>query len=561
VAARLPFLVLLLATCLAAQSPRLLDRIEAPIAYVSLDANAAPRGPAGEDADRGAVDAVQQLLADPGLDTCLCGAKGATARVWKLVRGVLLRNRGEFELALTGVVPGVGRPLIVLRVQLQSAEAERLHGLLQQGSMAVAHRTVGGQPTFRLLDRDAADLVPPAVAASGPGELIELALVGTDLVVGNDDLAMQELLAPEPKRTTAAPKHVLAADPKFLALRQRLGVPAGSLFVYGDWPRLGHRLQTSLVGVPGTLLDWSGLGSARRVMLSLAPTNAAFEATLLLAFEAEHDSGDTGPAAAEAVDGWLAAAQHVAAKQLLRELPGAGLGGVVVAVDLADLAARSHRGEHMLRDLRHSFDEYGLDFDRNVLGRLGSFGTVQVLLREAAVGAAPAIEAVYAVRAKNKKAAGDLFTDLRRAAEAHGIARLVAAKDRRSPDVLELRPEHEPGGRAGAPICVAVVEDSVLVTFDAGTILRVHDDYRRAAKSRTRRDSVVGAAVQRVGGSEICGLFDVDLQGLFSGLTESMAAAGTSLDLSRVPSRHIGYLALEPHAGGSLVRIGVLSSQ
>jgi hypothetical protein len=559
VAVRLPFLVLQLATCLAAQSPRLIDRIEAPIAYVRLDANAAARGP-GEARDRGAVDAVQQLLADPGLDTCLCGAKGAPARVWKLVRGVLLRNRGEFELALTGVVPGVGRPLLVLRVQLQSAEAERLHGLLQEGSMAVAHRTVGGQATFRLLDRDAADLVPPAVAASGPGELIELALVGTDLVVGNDDLAMQELLAPESTRTTAAPKHVLAADPEFLALRQRLGVPAGSLFVYGDWPRLGHRLQTSLAGVPGTLLDWSGLGSARRVMLSLSPANAAFEATLLLAFEAE-DRSDNGSPAAEAVDGWLAAAQHVAARQLLRELPGAGLGGVVVAVDLADLAARSHRGEHMLRDLRRSFEEYGLDFDRNVLGRLGSFGTVQVLLREAAEGAAPAVEAVYAVRARNKKAAGDLFTDLRRAAEAHGIARLVAAKDRRAPDVLELRPEHEPGGRAGPPICVAVVEDSVLVTFDAGTILRVHDDYRRAAKLRTRRDSLVGAAVQRVGGSEICGLFDVDLQGLFSSLTESMAAAGTSLDLSRVPSRHIGYLALEPHESGSLVRIGVLSSQ
>jgi hypothetical protein len=563
-----PFLMLLLSTWAAAQAPRLLDRIEAPIAYVSVGGSTRVGGStetATTDAAREAEPTLQRLLADPGLDVFLGGTDGPTAAAWSFVRGVVVRRSGEFELALTGIVPGAGQPLMLMRVQLPAPEAERLQALLQQGTVATSHRTIGAQPTFRLLDRAPRTGSAPGNEAQsgealGPGELIELAVVGADLVVGNDGLGMQELLTPLPVGTTAGPaRRVLSADPQFLALRERLAAPAGSLFAYGDWQRLGHRLQHSLAGLPGTLLQWSGLGEARRIMLSLAPSKSAFEATLLLAFEDTPAANTTTVGEALAVDGWLSAAQRVTAKQLLPELPGAGLGGVVVAVDLASLAARSHRGEHMLRDLRHSFDEYGLDFDRNVLGRLGALGTVQLLLRDDVEGAAAAVAAVYAVRARSKKAAADLFTDLRRAAEAHGMGRLIAGKDRRVPDVLELRPER--GDLAAAPICVAVVEDSVLVTFDADTIHRVHDDYRRTAKARGRRDAAVVGAIQRIGSEDISGLFDVDLQGLFGSLTGSSRAAGSTLDLSGLPSRHIGYLALEPAAGGSLVRVCVLSSQ
>lgn len=561
-AVRGAILMLVLSTWAAAQSPRLLDRIEAPIAYVSLGGRAAADAPAA--GAPAAEPTLQQLLADPGLDGFLGSREGATAAAWSFVRGVVVRRRGEFELALTGIVPGAGQPLILMRVQLPPPEAERLQGLLQQGSVAESYRTIGAQQTFRLRDRAShAPGSPDRGAAVGPGELVELAVVGADLVVGNDGMGMQELLTPLPATTSAAPaRRVLAADPQFVALREQLAVPAGSLFAYGDWPRLGHRLQHSLTGLPGALLQWSGLGEARRIMLSLAPSKSAFEATLLLAFEDAPDAsprpaGDASPG----VDGWLSAAQHVTAKQLLPELPGAGLGGVVVAVDLASLAARTHRGEHLLHDLRHSFEEYGLDFDRNVLGRLGALGTVQLLLRDDVEGVAAAVAAVYAVRARSKKAAADLFTDLRRAAEAHGIGRLVAGRDRRAPDVLELRPAHESGDRDGLPICVAVVEDSVLVTLDADTIHRVHDDYRRSAKTRGHRDAVVGSAIQRIGGEDISGLFDVDLRGLFASLAGSTPTAGSPLDLSGLPSRHIGYLALEAAAGGSLVRVRVLSSQ
>lgn len=571
VVVRSPIPMLMLAAVAAAQAPRLLDRIEAPIAYVSVGGGAVATGQPPADAEPTQQEptpqepTLQDLLADPGLDMFLGGREGATAAAWSFVRGVVVRRRGEFELALTGIVPGAGQPLVLMRVQLPLPEAERLQGLLQQGAVAELHRTIGARQTFRLRER-----TPPAGGRSdrqteaGPGELVELAVVGADLVVGNDSLGMQELLTPQTAVTSASPeRRVLGADPEFLALRERLGVPSGSLIAYGDWPRLGHRLQHALTGVPGALLQWSGLGEARRVLLSLAPSKSAYEATLLLAFEpgaATEPNTPSSASPAATIDGWLSAAQSVAAKQLLPELPATGLGGVVLAVDLADLAARSHRGEHVLRDLRHSFDDYGLDFDRNVLGRLGSLGTVQLLLHDDVDGLAASVAAVYAVRAKNRKAAADLFADLRRAAEAHGIGELLAGKDRRAPDVLVLRPQHDPDPEA-PPICVAVVEDSVLVTFDPDTIHRVHDDYRRTAKNRGRRDAVTTNAIQRLGGSPISGLFDVDLAGLFANLSGASRAAGTALDLSGLPSRHVGCLALEDQAGGTVVRISVLSSR
>jgi hypothetical protein len=536
-------LLLVLATVAPAQAPRLVDCVEAPIAYVRIDG--------GENgANRRAT--VQRLL-DGAVGTAVVGEPaGPMARACQLVRMLLARDCGEVELVLTGVVPGVGRPLLLLRVRLPEAEAGRLHGLLHEGSLAAPHRTLGTQQTWRLLaDAAAGD----AVADRGPGARIELALVGADLVVGNDDLGMQELLAPMPASTTAAPRRVLSADPRFQELRQRLDAPPGSLFAYGDWQRLGHRLQGLLTGLPGALLDRSGAAGARRVMLSLAPAPGATAcaATLLLSFE---DAAGSDPGAVAAIDGWLAAAQSVPPRQLLPELPVAELGGMVVAVDLADLAARSPRGARLLHDLRHSLAAYGLDFERHVLGRLGTLGTVQLLLRDGEVGAAAEVVAAYAVRARSRAAAGDLFTDLRRAAEAHGIGRLVVARDRRTPDVLELRAGAD---AARPPICVTVVDDTVLVAHEAATLQRSHDDHRRSAKVRGRRDAVVAGAVQRMGGAAVCGLFDLDLRGLFVRLLRSKDSGGASPDLAAVPMRYVGTLASEAGTGGVFVRVCVWS--
>ena len=492
--------------------------------YVSLEGGAGEGGaadgaPKADAAGRPVPGPVHQLLADPAFDA-LFGASttanagtvpaGSASRALTLVRGVLGRSSGDLELVLTGVVPSAGQPLLVLRARLRKDDRERLQGVLQGADLAQPHRVLGGEKTWSLRTNDRA-------AVAGPGELVELALVGDDLLVANDSTAMEELLAPVDQRTSASTTRlVLSADPRFTSLRKRVQVPAGSLLVYGDWLRLGQRLQAATQKeagagseLPSFLLEWSGLGSARSVMASLSGVGGDFTGTLLLDFDhaerapewrrmppgpdrggpdrggrrdgPDHRGGpDREPRGdISPIDGWLAAAQSVPARTLLPELPGGGLGGLVLAVDLADIAKRSPGGIGMLRMLRDSFADYGLDFDRNVLSRLGSRGTVQLLFRRAD-DATTEVVSVYSVRARSKKAANDLFQDLRRAVEQGGFGTLITNKDRKGPEVLLLsraRPSH-----AESTIGVALYEDSVLVAFDDETLVQVHEEYKRTAR-------------------------------------------------------------------------------
>jgi len=189
---------------------------------------------------------------------------------------------------------------------------------------------------------------------------------------------------------------------------------------------------------------------------------------------------------------------------------------------------------------------------------------VQLLFRRGEGATATELVSVYAARAKSRKAAAELFDDLRRAAEQHGLGKVVASRAVASgaigPEVLELRDRRE-----GAPTYVAIHEDSVLLAFDAATITDVLDEYRRTAKSRSKRDAVVSGAVQSIGGDKVSGLFDLDLGPLFEHVAQHLAqrvggAQGSKLDLSRIPHRHIGYLDLQPREDGVVLRICVLSS-
>ncbi|MEO6594020.1 MAG: hypothetical protein ABIP94_04635 [Planctomycetota bacterium] len=570
----------------AVQAPRLVDCIEAPLAYVCLHpigpTQTGPTQTGPHAAPVEALGAVQRLLGDPSLDQLFGGVRAESApssanRALAVVRGVLGRSSGDLELALTGVVPTVGQPLLVLRVRLQGADADRLQALLGGDSLARPHRVLGGKQTYRL---------PPAggggAVQADAGQIVELALIGTDLLVSTDGLAMQEVLAPAPATTSAGPKRrVLSADPRFTSLRSQLTVPPGSLLLYGDWQRLGKRLHTSLAGLPGAVLDSSGLGSAGSIMISIAAAQTNFAATVLLDFDAEGAPANRAPTSGakpqsaktqtcEGIDGWFAAAQSVPARSLLPELPGGGLGGLVIAVDLESIATRSHRGAHMLRELRDAFRDYGLDFDRNVLGRLGSHGTVQLLVRRGEGDVATEVTSVYSVRAKSRKGALDLFEDLQRASEAHGIGRFLpgksipakdaaggaAGRDRRSPDVIELK-----HGRQEQTVCVAVFEEHLLLAADAETLVQVHDEFRRSTKLRSKREQFVANTIQAIGGESIAGLFDLDLQPLFEHVAGAFARASAPLDLAAVPKRHVGYVDLQPREGGTVMRICVLSSR
>ena len=103
---------LVAAAAVSAQAPRLVDSVEAPLAYMSMEVAPVAAGA------RSQPGPVQKLLADPALGVLLGGSDAAGAtRALALVRGLLTRNSGELEIALTGVVPDGGQPLLVLRAR------------------------------------------------------------------------------------------------------------------------------------------------------------------------------------------------------------------------------------------------------------------------------------------------------------------------------------------------------------------------------------------------------------------------------------------------------------
>jgi hypothetical protein len=546
------------AAAVSAQAPRLVDSVEAPLAYMSMEVAPVAAGA------RSQPGPVQKLLADPALGVLLGGSDAAGAtRALALVRGLLTRNSGELEIALTGVVPNGGQPLLVLRARLLQSESKRLREVLDAGELAAPGRRFGANKAYRL--RDAAS--QESAGRDGIGHEVELALVGDDLVVGNDTLAFATLLDPsKPAAVTAAtPRKGLAADPHYRVLSTQSKVGAGALRVYVDWPRLGQRLRPSLEGLPGALLRSSGLDSARGVMLTVEGSGAAFAVKLLLDLPKHgaggrpdgrtHGGGSESDAYSE-LAGWLASVQPVAPRALVNELPGGGLGGLVLSVDLARMLARSPSGEHLLHDLEHAFDEYGLDFQRNVLSRLGAQGTVQLqLARSGRAGAE--LRSVYALRTKGRNAAVDLLGDVRRATEAAGIGRLVPMRERRL-ELVEIR-----SAVLHASVAyLAAHEDDLLLSSDAESLAAAIDDMRSVGRARTRRDQIVGNAVQALGNERVAGLFDVDLAPLFTQFANAVTASGGArLDLSQQPKRHVGTLDVQRKDDGVIVRISVISSR
>lgn len=543
------WLALACAAALPAQAPRLVDSLAAPLAYLSLDAGVA--------ATRGQPGAVQRLLADPALGVLLgptrssAGAQVAPnggMQALALVRGLMTRGVGELEIALTGVVPDGGQPLLVLRVRLQARESQRLQQVLATGELAAPARQFGAHQAYRLRSEAARDDL---------GHEVELALVGDDLLVGNDPLAFATLLLPaSAARTGPVAATGLAADPRYQALRTQANAGPGALHVYVDWPRLGRNLRSSLGGMPGALLRTSGLDAARSVLLTIDAPNGALAATLLLDVPRDHQGAAPEPLATT-LDGWFASVRPIAGKSLAGELPGAGLGGLVLSVDLAQMFTRTHGGEHLLHDLEHAYDEYGLDFQRNVVSRLGEHGTVQLHVVRSPDAVAE-VHSVYALRTRSRTAAVDLFADLRRVAETTGLGKLVAVRERRSFDLLELKGR----GPEALSAFVAIGDDEVLVANDAESVAAAVDERRSAGRARVRRDQIVTQVVQALGSDRVAGLFDVDLTPLFAQLAASFVGAdGKPLDLSRLPKRHVGCVDVHRDDTNSIVRIRVLSSR
>lgn len=571
------------AAALPGQSARLVDAVEQPLAYLCL----AAAGPGAASREPGPV---RKLLADPALDAVFGGSPAASeGSALALVRGVLARTPGELELVLTGILPKGGQPLLLLRARLQGKETARLGRVLADGQLAAPGRRIGDRETFVLRSGRADTAAAPG--GSTPGAQVELALVGDDLLVGNDGSAMSELLA-LPAQTSASPRAgSLAADPRFVALRAQSNPQPGGLWLYADWRRLGGRMPQMLSGMHGALVGSSGLAAARAVVASIgssaAATGAASPGTgggasahgttttgtaamtpaadLLAAdFVVEFDIGNPGLGSdrvlrGPGIDGWLNAIQPAAPKALAAELPASGLGGLVLSVNLATVARRSCGGSHLLREVEFAFRRYGLDFQRQLLDRLGTRGTLQLQLGRG--DAAATVNSIYAVRVQNRGTAADIFADLRRVCTAEGLGQLVPrdSKDPKALEALEVRSPHH-----DAQIVVVAHDDMLLLAPTADVLFAFVDDLRagegKGARVRGRRDQAA-AAVVAAGRSEVAGMFDLDLEPLFQQLASALASAGAKLDLSQLPKRHSGFVDLQRGPTGSLVRVSVLSKK
>jgi hypothetical protein len=487
---------------------RLLDRIEGPMVYVAVDARAA----AGAGAD---TSPLQRLWSDPALQQ-LVGGGGAAAGMFEFLRGVVQRASGEVELALTGILPagvagasGKGLPLVVVRTQLATADAERMRALLADGRTATPLRTLEGQPTYALAQRPADD--PDAMP-------IEAAVVGDDLLVANHRSGLEEVLATSADRTT------LGADPRFLRLRAQLQPPPGALLLFADWRRFAPRLQALAGGdLRQFMLGWSGLGKADAVMAAVAAHKQDLQSTVLLSF----------PAGAS-IDGWLALVQPVAARALAADLPVGGLGGVVLAIDPKRLVDRVEGMRGFAQVLDGGCGRCGLELHR-LVRHLGQRGTMQMLL---VPGGDLEVQTAFAVQAQSRKAATDLFDEVRSNVTARQLGREV----KRGLTELEIA-DRQAGGFG---LHLAVADDFLVFAKDSAALDALQAE-RRAAR-RGRRDAL-GAALHAFGTGEVGGLVHFDPAALTGGV--GAAAMG-----------HTGVIEIATGGSdGAVVRLRLLSSR
>ncbi|MEQ1634146.1 MAG: hypothetical protein ABL997_17335 [Planctomycetota bacterium] len=517
--------------------------LSAPMAYVAIDASAG--------GEAGAANPLLTLAMSPAFGEANGG--GAFA----FVRGVLSRARGEVELALLGVMPSLldddraGSPLVVLRTQLAESDVERLRVVLADERVARPSRLVHGRQAYVLVGSDAeAGRLP-----------IEIALLDRDLVVANNARGLDEAL----DRGTTTGRRSLVEDARFRRLMADLRPESGALLVYADWLRCGPRLA-SLRGLPGTLLQWSGLGGADAVAMAVMPRRSdrraadggeiAFHSQILLSMPE-----------ASAVDGWLSLVTSAPARQMLDDVPVGGLGGFVFSVEPERLIAAVEPGRGPLHRHRHDFGHrihggcelHGLDFQR-IVDRLGHRGSMQMLLLPSKdFELAPA----FALQAKSRKAANDIVDEVARAVRPEG--RNPAERTGNSVDLREL-----PGLEH---LHLAVVDDWIVFAQDEAAIAALSVARRDRARVRTQLDSAVQRAVRALAsedrtserGDRHGGLVHLDLRNWLAQASPALVGSDTSPRSGHVdvPALHTGFVDVETAADGTsaTVRLHVLSTR
>ena len=481
--------------------------MEAPLLYLSLE----PRP-----ADGTTRPLLDDLLGPEGLLARL-GDRGAASAV-RVLHTFLARSDEAMELALVGLLPrpGADRPLLIFRGRLTGDDAAAMAALLASGSATRPARRIGAHRVHRFIG-GAEDQV---------GGAVEVVLAGRDLLVANAATALDEILA-DPGATTT--RRTLEADPVHRRLRALLPRLPGSVSLYAR----GSHMLRRLPGPDGRwlrrTLDTSGLLASRGMILRLEPRASGTVA------EAVIDLGADG-----VPPGLFQLLRPARLQDLVADLPRGGLARAVVAVDPLDLVDPRRAGPRvgiMVHALTDGCAGMGLDFEHQVLRRLGERAALQTLLLEET----DQLHLAWSLAARNRRAAGQLFDDLRRALQ---IADAGTFHDgqRRRPDTLEVR-----GLFGGAPAWLAVVDDSLVL----GDRREVVEQAWHAAR-----------AADRPKASELLSLFrelEIDRRtevlGLFAVEAAPLLKRWLGTDAGALPARQVGAMQVE----GGVLRLRMFS--
>ena len=537
---------------------RLRDCLAAPMAYATVDA-AAGRSADGRNA---LLDLVTSLAA-------LGDAKGSAQEAMSLVGGLLARSAGEVELAVLGCLPSgtdadaKGTPLVVLRTELPPADAQRMERVFADAAVARPERVVHGTQTYVLVG---------SAEAAQPGQVLEVAMRGNELLVANHARGLEEAL----DTTTGTARRTLAADPRYQKLVGALAADPSAMLVYADVTRCGPRLPM-LAGLSGSLLRWSGLGNAEAMAASVAPQRA--EKRIKQPKDDREAQEDVlrsqvvvSMPESVSLDGWLGFVSSAPVRQMADELPAGGLGGFVFAVEpervIAALAGaedhdhprghdhghdrgRGHGHEHdgdpasprgFAPRLDRGCREGGIDLEKT-LKRLGKHGAMQMVLLPTAQ---QELVSVFALQAQSKKAANDIAAEFSAALRRDGTApgRVSAELDVRAF-----------GGENSMHL--GATDDWLVFAQRPEAIAALQAAQRDRARSRAHATSALQRAVRafpEVQADRHGGVFHLDLRGV-------VGADGASNPA--IPAVHAGVVDVDsqPGAGSSLVRLRVLSTR
>ena len=533
---------------------RLRDSLAAPMAYAVVDA-AAGRSPDGRNA---LLDLVTSLAA-------LGDAKGPAQEAMSLVGGLLARSAGEVELAVLGVLPSgsdvdsKGTPLVVLRTELPPADAQRMERVFADAAVARPERVVHGIQTYALVG---------AGEAPQPGQVLEVALRGNELLVANHARGLEEAL----DTTTGTGRRTLAADPRYQKLVGALAADPSAMLVYADVTRCGPRLPM-LAGLSGSLLRWSGLGNAEAMAASVAPQRADKRNKQPKDDREPQDDVLRSQVVvsmpeAASLDGWLGFVSSAPVRQMADELPAGGLGGFVFAVEpervVAALAgAEDHDHDHRRdrgRDHGHEHDrdhasprgfaprldrgcrEGGIDLEK-MLKRLGKHGAMQMVLLPTVQ---QELASVFALQAQSKKAANDIASEFAAALRREGSAPARISAE------LDVRAFGGDG-----PMHLGATDEWLVFAQRPEAIAALQAAQRDRARSRAQASSALQRAVRafpEVQTDRQGGVFHLDLRSV-------VRVDGASNPA--IPAIHAGVVDVDsqPGAGSSLVRLRVLSTR